>query len=166
MGQRINFYMTRDDEQEFLDFVKGTGKVDVLPYQSGTSNFEPVDGMPEADSEESSRLFWLFNRGVSSNLAIDYDNDRGVYSIDGFKSSAVELARCFTTNNRMNAGWLWVEFTTVDSDTMDLGQKEREFKRWYESLANWIRKKYFLTGWLAYAGRGALKFQDEGGILP
>ncbi len=158
--------MTRDDEREFLIFVRGTGNVEVLPYQSRTSNFDPVDEMPEADSEESNRLVWLFNRSISSNIVVDYDGDSGVYMIDGFRSSAVEFARCFTRDNRMNAGWLWVEFTTVDSDTMDLGQKEREFKRWYESLANWIRKKYYLTGWLAYAGRGALKFQDEGGILP
>lgn len=157
--------MTREDEQEFLNFVKATGNVEVLPHQSKTSNFEPVDEMPEVDSE-ATRLFWLFNRSVSSNLVVDYDDDNGIYVIDGFRSSTVEFARCFTRDNRMNAGWLWVEFTIVDSDTIDLGQKEREFKHWYESLANWIRKKYYLTGWLVYVGRGALKFQDEGGILP
>ncbi|TMI29863.1 hypothetical protein E6H29_09820 [Candidatus Bathyarchaeota archaeon] len=166
MGQQVNFYMTHDDEKEFLNYVKGTGNVEVLPHQSTMSSFVPVVEMPEADQEESNRIFWLFNRSVSSNLVVDYDDDHGVYVIDGLRSSAVEFARCFTRDNRMNAGRIWVEFTTIDNDTMDLGQKEREFKRWYESIANWIRKKYYLTGWLVYAGRGACKFQDEGGILP
>src|SRR5207245_4148767 len=130
------------------------------------NSFEPVHEMPETNLDEDSRFFWLYNRSVSSNLAVDYDNDRGVYLIDGFRSSVVEFARSFTYENRMNAGWLWAEFTIVDDERMDLSQKEREFKRWYESLAKWIRKKYYMTSWLVYAGRGALKFQDEGGILP
>ncbi len=158
--------MTREDEEEFLGFVKRTGNVEVLPHTSKTSNFEPVDVLPESSPDASSRLFWLLNHSVSSNLIVDYDADNGYYVINGFRSSTVEFARCLNRDNKMRAGWIWVEFTTVDDDIMDLGQKEREFKRWYGSLANWIRRKYCLTGLLAYAGRGACKFQDEGGILP
>src|SRR2546428_123797 len=88
--------MTHDDEKEFLNYVKGTGNVEVLPHQSTMSSFVPVVEMPEADQEESNRIFWLFNRSVSSNLVVDYDDDHGVYVIDGLRSSAVEFARCFT----------------------------------------------------------------------
>ncbi len=157
--------MTRDDEEEFLNFAKGTGNIEVLPLKSKTSSFEPVRVLPEP-SEESDRMFWLFNRSVSTRLVVDYDADGGYYLINGLRSSVVEFSRCFIKDNRMYPGRIWAEFTIVDDDTMDLGQKEGEFKHWYGSMASWITRKYCLIGWLVYAGRGACRFQDEGGILP
>lgn len=158
--------MAKEDEEKFLGFVKQTGNVVLLPPLSPTENFQTVDQLPEPFSTDLWRQFWLWNRSIVPSFQSEYVAEKGHYAINGLLSSLVELSRSYVKDNTMYPGRIWAEFTVVDGETNDLGQKDREFRKWYESLAKWIRKEFYHTGWMIFAGRGALRFQDEGGTLP
>jgi len=52
-----------------------------------------------------------------------------------------------------------------DSDKHDLAQKPVEFRKWFESIDGWIRKNYRRLGIYIFAGPGAQKFREQGGVL-
>ncbi len=166
MGRQVNFFMAKEDEEKFLGFIKRTGNVLLLPPVSPTENFQQVDQLPEPFSVDVWRQFWLWNRSIVSSFQSEYIAEKGYYAINGLVSSLVEFSRSYVKDNTMYPGRIWAEFTIVDGETRDLGQKEREFRKWYETLAKWIRKDFYHTGWMIFAGPGALKFQREGGTLP
>ena len=166
MGRQVNFFMAKDDEEKFLSFVRQTGEVVLLPPISAAGDFQPVQELPEPFSTDQWRQFWLWNKSLASNFQSEYVAEKGYYVINGLLSPLVEFSRSYVKDNTMYPGRIWAEFTIIDSETSDLDQKDREFRRWYETLAKWIRKEFYHTGWMIFAGRGALKFQDEGGTLP
>ena len=47
----------------------------------------------------------------------------------------------------------------------DLVSKPVEFKRWFDEIERWIRNNYKHLTLLTFAGPGAKKFKDEGGLL-
>ncbi len=166
MGRQVNFFMAKEDEDRFLSFVKQTGDVVLLPPVSATSDFQPVEELPEPLSRDMWRQFWLWNRSITSNFQSEYVPEKGYFAINGLLSSVVEFSRSYVKDNTMYPGRIWAEFTIIDSEAEDLGQKDREFRKWYETLAKWIRREFYHTGWMIFAGQGALKFQNQGGTLP
>ena len=166
MGRQVTFFMAREDENDFLNFVKGTGSVVIVPSVSASNDFQPVDTLPEPLSSDHWRQFWLWNRSIVPSFLSEYVPEKGNYLINGLLSSLVEFSRSYVRDNTMYPGRIWAEFTVVDDETNDLGQKPREFKDWYEQMAKWIRREFMHTGWMMFAGRGALRFQDAGGRLP
>jgi len=158
--------MAKEDEESFLSFVRTSGNVVLIPSASTTDSFQPVDNMPEPFSAGEWRQFWLWNRSVAENYETEFVPEKGHYVINGLLSSLVEFTSSYIRDNTMYPGRIWAEFTILDEVTNDLDQKSREFKNWYEEMAKWIRREFMHTGWMMFAGRGALKFQDEGGKLP
>lgn len=73
----------------------------------------------------------------------------------------------------MFPGRIWAEFTFLNKDRTALLLKEPEFSKWYDVLANWIKKHSERVVWtdpvrrktsvIGYAGEGAQKFSDAGG---
>jgi hypothetical protein len=65
----------------------------------------------------------------------------------------------------MLAGGIRADMNYLDNDKQDLVRKPVEFRHWFESIQNWIRKSFFHLTLLTYVGPGAEKFENEGGIL-
>ena len=166
MARQVTFFMAKEDEDAFLSFVRSTGDVVLIPNTSLTDSFQPIDNLPAPFSSGAWRQFWLWNRSITQNYQPEYDPDKGYHIINGILSSLIEFSRSYVKDNTMYPGRIWAEFTTVDEEASDLGQKSREFRNWYEDIAKWIRREFMHTGWMMFAGPGALKFQDEGGRLP
>ncbi len=166
MARQVTFFMAKEDEDAFLSFVRRTGDVVLIPSTSTSNLFQPLEVLPSPSSSEPWRQFWLWNRGIAPNYESEYVQENDRYVINGLLSSLVEFSRSYVKENTMYPGRIWAEFTTVDEETNDLGQKSREFRNWYEEMAKWIRREFMHTGWMMFAGRGALKFQKEGGRLP
>jgi hypothetical protein len=166
LARQVTFFMAKEDEDAFLDFVRSTGDVVLIPSSSNSDLFQPLDVLPSPFSSEPWRQFWLWNRGIVPNYQSEYVQENNRYVINGLLSSLVEFSRSYVKENTMYPGRIWAEFTIVDDETNDLGQKSREFRNWYEEMAKWIRREFMHTGWMMFAGRGALKFQDEGGKIP
>jgi len=155
--------MTTEDEQEFMEFLRSTGDIVVLPLYSVHKDFQPVEALPDPYSGKSWSQFWLFNRSVSKNLRIDLFSQQRHYAIDTLASSVIEFSRSSVKDRMMGRGRIWADFTYFDSEKKVILLKEPAFKEWYETIARWIRKRYKHVDWLIYAGPGTQKFLAEGG---
>jgi hypothetical protein len=164
MGRQVRFFMDRNDEKRFVEFVRSSRDVVILPYDSPDPRFPPLNDLPDYSSDNFSFMLWLFNPRVSSRLETDYVPEQHHYTIDRDTSSVVEFSRTIREGNIVRPGRLWAEFKYLDPDRK-WALKEPEFKKWYESLAKWIRKNYSREiDPDFYFGPGALKLVKEGGV--
>jgi len=157
--------MSRDDEDEFLNFLRSTDSTVILPARSPTSGFASLDMLPEASQDEATRRFWLQNTSVNLPLVTEFDEEKGSYLINGFQSPVVEFLRSFTISKIMLPGRLEADMTYFDGDRGDLVTKPVEFRNWFDLMEGWIRRNYRHLTLLTYAGPGAERFRDKGGLL-
>ncbi len=160
-GNQLILYMSKQDENSFLSFLRSTARITILPSTSSISDFERVDHLPEAAESETSRRFWLQNLLVRMPLVTVYDRDRSLYVVDDFQSPVVEFVRSLSTGTFILPGRIGAELNYFDGDKRDLVLKPVEFRRWFEAIKEWIRKNYSHLEWQIYAGPGAVKFRDE-----
>ncbi len=157
--------MSKEDEETFLQYLRSTGDLVILPATSPSSDFAPVSELPEPAEDEDTRKFWLLNKTVRLPVATEYAPEKNCYVIDGFQSPVVEFHRSWTVSQMMLAGGIRADMNYLDSEKQDLVPKPAEFRNWFESIRNWIRKNFFHLTLLTYVGPGAEKFENEGGIL-
>jgi len=165
LPKQLLVYMSREDEDEFLNYLQSTGSAVILPTISSTATFVPLDTLPEASQDEATRKCWLQNRLVNLPHVTAFDEEKGYYLINGFQSPVVEFLRSFTISKIMLPGRLEADMAYFDDDRGDLVSKPAEFRRWFESMEFWIRKKYRHLSLLTFAGPGAERFREQGGIL-
>ena len=83
--------MSREDEAEFLEYVRSLGHLLVLPATSPSSDFAPADNLPEPSQDESTRRFWLQNTASGIPLVTEHDPEKNYYVVDGFQSPVIEF---------------------------------------------------------------------------
>ena len=157
--------MSKEDEETFLQYLRSTGDLVILPAISPSSDFAPITVLPEPAEDEDTRKFWLLNKAVRLPVATEYAPEKNCYVIDGFQSPVVEFHRSWTVSQIMLAGGIRADMNYLDSEKQDLVPKPAEFRNWFESIQNWIRKNFFHLTLLTYVAPGAEKFENEGGIL-
>jgi hypothetical protein len=165
LPKQILVYMSREDEDAFLEFLRSMGNMTILPNSSPTSTFAQLDVLPEASQTESTRKFWLQNTAINLPVVVVLSEPGGSFVIDGFQSPVVEFLRSFTVAGMMLPGRLQADMTYFDGDEQDLVAKPVEFRKWFGSMEAWIRKKYKHLTLLTYVGPGAQRFREQGGLL-
>ena len=165
MPKLLVFYMSKEDEDEFLEYVSSLGNLLILPATSPSSDFTPMYGLPEPSQDESTKRFWLQNTAVGLPLVTEQVPEKDYYVVDGFQSPVIEFWRSWTVSQIMMPGGIQADVNYIDNDKQDLAKKPVEFRKWFESVDGWIRKKYRRLGIYVFAGPGAQKFREQGGIL-
>jgi len=165
LPKQLVLYMSKEDEESFLQYLRSSGDLVILPTTSPSSDFAPIAFLPEPTEDEATRKFWLQNSAVGLPVVTEYVPEKSWYVIDGFQSPIVEFQRSWMVSHMMLAGGIRADMNYLDSDKGDLVRKPVEFRNWFESIQNWIRKKFFHLTLLTYVGPGAEKFENEGGIL-
>lgn len=161
MGRQVNFYMTREDEEEFVRFVRTTGHIELLPYTSATPVFRPIQSLPDILSDKFAGQCRIFNPDVSSNLVVKFIQTQNHYLIDFERSPVIEFSRSAIKEKTIYRGRIRAEFTYLDTDKMILVPKEAKFSDWYNAVAHRIRNRYKHLKRLIYAGPGAQKLIEE-----
>ena len=157
--------MSSLDESEFLEYLRSTGNTVILPATSTTSMFLPVEDLPEATEDPATRRFWLQNTAVNLPLVTVFAQEEDCYVINGFQSPVVEFLRSFTVSQMMLPGRLEADMAYFDDDRQDLFSKPIEFRKWFESIELWIRKRFKHLTLLTFVGPDAERFREEGGLL-
>ena len=98
-------------------------------------------------------------------LVTEHDPGKDYYAVDEFQSPVIEFWRSWMVSQVMLPGGIQAEMNYIDSEKQDLAQKPAEFRKWFESIDGWIRKKYRRLGIYIFAGPGAQEFREQGGIL-
>ena len=157
--------MSKEDEQEFLDHLRSLSRLVILPHSSTVPDFAALNYLPEDSEDEATRRFWLQNPAVNIPLVTEYDEEKRLYLVDGVQSPVVELIRSRILSGYLLPGGIQAELNYSDSDKEMLVPKPAEFRKWFEDMSSWIRKKYSHLEWLIYAGPGAEKFRQDGGTF-
>ena len=157
--------MSSEDEEHFIEYVQSLGSVLILPVTSPSSHFTPLIGFPEPSQEESTRRFWLQYTGAGIPLVTEHVPEKEYYVVDGFQSPVIEFWRSWTISQVMMPGGMQADMNYIEGGIADLAQKPVEFRKWFESIESWIRKNYRRLGIYIFAGPGAHKFREEGGML-
>lgn len=157
--------MSPEDENQFLNFLRSSSQVIVLPAISNTSQFSALQSLPNASQDPMTRRFWLQDTSVRLPLVTEFDEARGYYLINGFQSPVIEFLRSFSISNMMLPGRLQADMAYFDDDKGDLVSKPAEFRGWFDLIERWIKRSYRHLTLLTYAGPGAEKFRSEGGLL-
>jgi hypothetical protein len=165
MPRQLVLYMSKKDEEAFLQYLWSCGKLVILPAISPSSNFAPVPVLPEPAEDEATRKFWLQNTAVSLPLATEYAPEKNGYVIDGFQSPVVEFHRSWIVSRMMLAGGIRADMNYLDDGKQDLVPKPIEFRDWFDSMQHWIRKSFKHLTLLTYVGPGAQTFMEESGLL-
>ena len=165
MPKQLVLYMSKEDEEAFLQYLRSTGDLVILPATSPSSYFAPIQVLPEPSQDEDTRKFWLLNKAVHLPVATEYAPEKNCYVIDGFQSPVVEFHRSWMVSHMMLAGGIRADMNYLDNDKRDLVRKPVEFRNWFDSMQSWVRKSFNHLTLLTYVGPGAEKFENEGGIL-
>ena len=165
MPKQLVLYMSKEDEETFLQYLRSLGDLVILPATSPSSDFAPISVLPEPAEDEDTRKVWLLNKAVRLPVATEYAPEKNCYVIDGFQSPVVEFHRSWTVSQMMLAGGIRADMNYLDRDKQDLVQKPVEFRNWFDSMQKWIRGNFKHLTLLTYVGPGAERFREEGGLL-
>jgi hypothetical protein len=165
MGKQVNFYMYGSDEELFLSSARKHGDLYVLPDTSPTEVFEPLLELPGKDQLGWFHL-WLWNGSICRPPIVRWIEQQSHYVIDPSPSEVIELSRSYESEGSLVRGRLWAELTGWRKEApAEIFEKSLAFRKWFNSLASWIKRHYtrMPDGW--YAGPGAAEFQRRGGRL-
>ena len=91
--------MSKEDEESFLQYLRSSGDLVILPTTSPSSDFAPIAFLPEPTEDEATRKFWLQNSAVGLPVVTEYVPEKSWYVIDGFQSPVVEFQRSWMVSH-------------------------------------------------------------------
>src|SRR5438132_2129845 len=138
--------MSKEDEDEFLEYVRSLGNLLILPATFPSSDFTPLYGLPEPSQDESTRRFWLENTGAGLPLVTEQVPEKDYYVVDGFQSPVIEFWRSWLVSQIMLPGGMQVDMNYIDSERQDLALKPAVFMRWCLLVDGMIWTKYRRVG--------------------
>lgn len=140
MGKQIRFYMTSEDEGDFLEFVRSTGDVVILPQTTDKEEGEEFSSFGELAGRRLGAGCHLWNRSISSKPTIQYfDVHGGCYCLDSSESEVVNVMRSKKVDQSLSMGRLHIEDKVRRPDGSAV-EKSVEFVKWFGELCRWIRR--------------------------
>ena len=114
MAKQLELYMSKEDEGEFLGYLRSLTRLVILPAISATTDFPAVTDLPEPSEDEATRRFWLQNLAVNLPIVTEYIPEKGGYQIDEFQSPVVEFVRSLVVSRFMLPGGITAEMNYMD----------------------------------------------------
>jgi len=158
MGKQVRFYMTFEDEKQFLEAAQSASACSVIltsfsrPDDMVVNELQPSKGL--ADS-----FYAILQAKEKEGLKPTYISETGRYSVNVTNCNVVQFNRCYITANRLVSGRLWYE--TVKKKK----KKTDEFLAWAEKLTKWIKKNYKRDEQGFYVGPDALLQAGQGKFI-
>jgi hypothetical protein len=161
MGRQVQLHILPQDCGQLLDFIRQRDPVVVTDWISQSMEIVEVQNTCQKGGR-----YCLWNQGLLSRLTRRFvpESARGpCYTVDS-TLPVVELSYPVPEQEPWNGrpaltqGRIWAGFKV----------ENRDFERWYNALARWIRKNFIknpvpLLG--GYLGPAAYEFYKRGGIL-
>lgn len=136
MGKQVRFYMTHEDEMNFLASIGTLAPVKLVwRYFEDKSKME-MESVGPVGSLKGDADLCLVNGIVETQLKLNTYSGPLHHSIDLAESEVVEFSRCEPFKTWLNDGRLWFDEQTSH------GRKSAAFLRWANSLLRWVRSHY------------------------
>ena len=165
MGRQVGFYMTEADEYEFVQFIRSDRDVGILGYAM-PSRDTPLLGELPAKGTPFWFSVWLWDIASGARPVVRYVPEQEYYAADPFESEIIEFFRSFLDEGRLVRGRIWaeMEYWRMEEPPV-LCRKSASFRKWFERLARWIRRRSQRDELGDYVLPGAAEFARNGGQL-
>jgi hypothetical protein len=171
MGKQVQFYMTHEDEKNFLASISDLAPVR-LDYQTFTEpshmeleSFVPVGhcgGNFHPNYFRNAHLC-LVNATLGTPPKVDSYPQHSYRSIDLAESEVVEFTRCKLAKGQYKPSRIWLSSGRLwfAEQTMH-GRKSDAFIKWANSLLKWVRRHYERDARGNYVAPNALELSKAG----
>ena len=165
MGKQVSFFMSTADEADFVRFVQSDRQVAFLADQATENRLQPLASLPDPGTDGWVQI-WLWDRDNSPEPRLTAVAGRPIFYLDRFTSEIIEFDRSILDRGRLVAGRLWAEINLLDANSCaGISRKSRTFAKWFDRLANWIRRHGVSDGKGCFVLKGAQEFARQGGRL-
>jgi len=161
MGRQIGFYMSRDDEIEFIDFIRTTGKVVIVAETSDSKLKEQFQYFYELEGRDYGDGCHLWNQEISLAPTVNYFPEQGYYCIDSMQAEVLNPCRSKMTDLGLSMGRIHVDDYYLSEENTTTLPKSQAFLEWYEQICQWIRSRHVSKVNGAYVLPGAAAMVDE-----
>jgi len=166
MGKQITFFMNSDDEREFVEFVGQNPSTVFIQTHGDRQHFTEFRYPEEMNlSNYLSSFWWIWNKEICGKLTVrQFKPD--AFALDTEETSGlVQFHRSFPRGKVLLAGRLWAEMYALDRANQQLVYRGKEFEKWYDKLARWIRNRYTRDPKYGdYIGSGARAAYERGDV--
>jgi hypothetical protein len=163
MGKQVNFYMTLSDEDEFVDSLRSHNNVVIFMEVQPLDKIAFLEDLPAPDTPGWFALC-LWHRGISPPPKLKYISQQGYYAVNKSNSEVIEFDRSTMHEGRLVRGRIWAEMAIWNEDGT-LVYKSDDFRKWYNRLANWIKRHSVRDRYGDYVLPGAAEYSKQGGRL-
>ncbi|MCK4660486.1 MAG: hypothetical protein KAV82_13270 [Phycisphaerae bacterium] len=184
-GKQIEFFMTQEDEEVFVDFVLSKGDVWLVrhhwyeeeKYEAYNDPDEFFEQPLVVSTMHLTPRWLIWNKDLcGDNLVFDSFTVRKppgkrFYTIRCNINYVIEFTRCTIKDGVMREGRI-AYLEEYEDENGVLHRKDDSLVKWYGALARWIKKNGVRTSWdgkkLIYSlfiMPGALEFYHQGGML-
>lgn len=163
MGRQVYFYMTEEDEDDFLEYVRTTGDVVIIPQTQGTISLTGIENFRTLAKSKFGEGAHLWNKAISPPPVFKHYESGGYYCVDFLESEVINVTRSKSVNGALRPGRLHIE-AKISGNNVGSHAREKgaEFLHWYSVLAKWIRKHYEKQEDGTYVGRNAFVASETG----
>jgi hypothetical protein len=163
MGRQVIVFMSKEDEAEFMDFILGTGKVEILPGRL-KSRSERLETLPIWGDKRSHHKVYLHNTEVMGDIVYSQSEESNLYFVERLYSPVIEFALPSQRENALMSGRIYATFGFWD-DKEAYVPMDPAFSKWYDKISRWIKRRYECVNPLTYAGPGAFNLKEKGGVF-
>lgn len=156
---QVNFFMTVDDEEGFLEFLFSRQDTHIL----GGRFFDSSNPKPLLSKEEilASELT-LVNKTLSPEISATVSGGgdfSGKYLFDMFSDPIIEFSRSQMWNERLLDGRIFAKI-----GWLKMKEANGIYKSWYGSIERWLKARCRRVNKTWWFGRGAWEWSMAGGI--
>jgi len=160
MGKQVNFYMAASDEANFMNFVRSSRSVGIMIDGMRTEAISPLAELPERGTPFWFSV-WLWDQGNSPTPVLQYVPQQQYFVVDRFSSEVIGFSRSYIEGDCLVRGRIWAEMAFFRSDGTT-AKKQLHFSKWFEELANWIKRRSIRDRSGDYVLPGASEYSQQG----
>ena len=169
MGKQVQFYMTHEDEKNFLASISDLAPVRLVrrtftePEHMVLQTFEPVGNREGKARFCLEAHLCLVNATLGIPPKINSSPQHSYRSVDLAESEVVEFTRCELARGRYKPSKTWLNDGRLWFAEQDLGvRKSDAFVKWANSLLKWVRRNYERDARGIYVAPNALELSKAG----
>lgn len=161
MGRQILFYMSEEDDNDFVDYIRRADDVAILPQTSEQELKETFRSFRDLEGRRLGESCHLWNRSLSPTPIVKHYPRQGYYWLDFMQSEVVNVMRSKMTDQGLSMGRIHIEDQIRESDGSMLPKRD-QFITWFADLCRWIEKHSQRTVDGAHVLPGAYKMLERG----
>lgn len=163
MGRQVNFYMAVSDEANFMSFARSSRSLGITIDGIRTEATSLLVELPERGIPFWFSV-WLWDQDNSPCPVLQYVPQQQYFVVDRFTSEVIEFTRSYLDGDRLVRGRIWAEMTFLKTDGV-AQNKGTSFRKWFDELANWIKRRSTRDRCGDYVLPGAAEYAAQGGRL-